>query len=110
MNTAIARKKPATTAFLFRCDDTITPDCDMVSIHTNGTLYWNSATNGNWVSEYATTSHTIVEGGVVRCYITGTGASTIIYCYDDGVLIDAGSGYTFGGDSGSDTGLYIGVY
>lgn len=107
--TVVSRNTSGELAMLFRCSSSMT--CDQISIGTYGnSLAHGGVVNGNWSAGYENKNHNIADGSVIKCVMSGAGASKRIYCYDDGVLIDGGSGYTFGGANGLDSGSYVGVY
>lgn len=107
--TMVSRNTSSELAMLFRCSSEVT--CDEISFGTgNNRIAHGGVTNGNWSADYAEVFHAISEGSVLKCVMSGTGTAKRIYCYDDGVLIDNGSGYTFGGANGLDSGTYVGVY
>lgn len=105
----VSRNTSSELAMLFRCSPEVT--CDEITFVTqNNRIGHGGVTNGGWSADYAEVFHAISEGSVLKCVMSGTGAAKRIYCYDDGVLIDNGSGYTFGGANGLDSGTYVGVY
>ena len=107
--TKVSQNTSSELAMLFRCSSEMT--CDEITFGTyNNSIVHGGVTNGNWSVNYETLDHAISEGSVLKCTMTGTGTAKRIYCYDDGVLIDNGSGYTFGGANGLDSGTYVGVY